>query len=523
MPLPRVHGLLKGEKLKEPYQIILDVWEANTDFDPKVLIENDIKGIIVRLNDMNGGHHMDVYFEENWEKAKQFPIQALYFVYNPWVDGKTNFDFLMKHLPSDYGKRRIFVDIEVRYKDYSPVTYRKETSIFCNLVRKTNPCTRYSGGGFLNLLDYWPIDEEYWWASYSDYLRTSTTWEIFRRFLSMLSFNAFTKLSPGPCKLWQSTGDGVRLPGFGDHAVDTNIFPGTLEECVTWFGCENITEDDTEDETSMAIPIGLYTKVEGWTKINPNFNFIAGAAQIKDTVDPNPRIKPIQEEAQKYKLPFLLWWEHYPWAYSEQQWGESNWPTEEADYIFQNFKTIMGAREYQAVVVSIDTYEDKRGKEEAKQFVAFSALQFIQRVKGWLKVNRPLVPLIVATSNDFIARHAPNINNWIHNYETMAVQPVALKDSYPVEGSKPAYLGVSKDCPWWRYFEAANTALIIFRGATGYPPNLTGMRSWLNLSDPGTDPDPDDDGGETDLIELGEAVSRAEQALRDIRNLLGLS
>ena len=54
--------------------------------------------MITRLNDINGGHHKDENFDKQWKQAQYF-LRAPYFVYNPWVNGKGNYDWLMANLP----------------------------------------------------------------------------------------------------------------------------------------------------------------------------------------------------------------------------------------------------------------------------------------------------------------------------------------------------------------------------------------------------------------------------------------
>ena len=127
-----------------PYQLILDVWEGNPDIDPAVVVANGVTGVIVRINDINGGHHMDARFIDDWTLAKKFPVQAIYFVYNPWVSGQANYDWLMAHLPADYGRRRLFLDVEVRYSGISPATYAAGVARFLDLARAHFPATIYT-------------------------------------------------------------------------------------------------------------------------------------------------------------------------------------------------------------------------------------------------------------------------------------------------------------------------------------------------------------------------------------------
>ena len=80
-------------------QIIIDEWEGDAGLDDTTLLKY-VTGVIVRINDMAGGHHIDVLFTQRWEAAKLYPARAIYFVYNPWVDGKANYAWLKANLPS---------------------------------------------------------------------------------------------------------------------------------------------------------------------------------------------------------------------------------------------------------------------------------------------------------------------------------------------------------------------------------------------------------------------------------------
>jgi hypothetical protein len=69
----------------------------------------DIDFAIIRLNDMRGGHKVDKGFPGSGLESDQF-VRWPYFVYNPWVSGKANFEFMAKHMP-DCGA--VSADIEV--------------------------------------------------------------------------------------------------------------------------------------------------------------------------------------------------------------------------------------------------------------------------------------------------------------------------------------------------------------------------------------------------------------------------
>lgn len=245
--------------MNQPYQIVLDLWEANTDVDVETLKENGVTGLIVRLNDMVGGHHLDEHFEQNWAKALLFSVQTLYFVYNPWVDGKANCDWLIAHLPANFGKRRILVDVEVKYAGYSPTTYAKELQKFIALVKAAGyQIAIYTGAWFLSVVSSWPTQEDYWWGAYPYVLTNSKTWEEYKQALSTVSYSSFTKASPGPAKIWQCTGDGVRLAGFGNHAVDVSVFPGTLEDLAGWLSVPDGNPEEPQPVEEPEPVSGLY-------------------------------------------------------------------------------------------------------------------------------------------------------------------------------------------------------------------------------------------------------------------------
>ena len=233
-----------------PYQLVLDIWEGNPDLDVPTLLAVGVVGLIVRLNDMNGGHHMDERFEQDWATAKLFPAQTVYFVFNPWVSGRANFDWLMAHLPADFDGRRLMVDTEVKYPGYSPETYATELETFHALVDKVFPDAIYTGAWFLPLVSRWPKDRHYWWASYPDALQGHITWDSLKAAITKMDYDYWVRTSPGPARLWQFSGGGNVLPGFGKHGVDVNLFPGTLDELKQWFGVPDIEPEEPEDMTT---------------------------------------------------------------------------------------------------------------------------------------------------------------------------------------------------------------------------------------------------------------------------------
>lgn len=222
------------------YQILLDLWEENAQFDELLAKNAGIAGVIVRLNDMQGGHHMDSNFLSEWEQIKIFDVRGIYFVYNPWVKGKVNCQWFLDHAPTDAG-RVMFLDVEVKYAGYSSKEYANQVEDCIRLLQEAGwRVIIYTGLWFLGYLNRWPKTVDYWWARYPDAaLPNLNTWAEMINKAQALAWqpdlaNGKTS-SPGPVKLWQAS-DKWSPPGSYSHAVDVNLFNGTREDLVAYFG-----------------------------------------------------------------------------------------------------------------------------------------------------------------------------------------------------------------------------------------------------------------------------------------------
>jgi hypothetical protein len=223
--------------MKENTCLVLDIWEGNPTMDYPALKTAGIAGISLRLNDMNGGHHKDIAFDENWKAAAGF-VRFPYFVYNPWVNGQQNFAWLLENMPSD--ALSVAVDIEVVYSQVTPQKYAAEVAIFMAMCKEQGWKTIvYTAEFFLPKLSKWPA-VDYWWAQYPDkptYFKGTTTWEQLKIALDnpklASAFNA--QAAPGPIKLWQFGGDFAPMPGTGKGKIDINLFYGTKQELAEYF------------------------------------------------------------------------------------------------------------------------------------------------------------------------------------------------------------------------------------------------------------------------------------------------
>lgn len=219
------------------YVIGLDVWEGQLEVDEKELKNGNVKFIIIRLNDMNGGHHKDEGFNKQWEEAESF-IRWPYFVYNPWVNGNDNFTWLNANMPAE--ATHVSIDVEVKYSGTSPITYGQELKRLVDLAAEKWSVDIYTGGWFLHNVVGWPTNRRYWWARYLNRFypdqRQVWSWEKLHNEVKITSWNpGGSQGTPGPCSLWQLSGDRLILPGTV-RAVDVNIFNGTEEELIAYIG-----------------------------------------------------------------------------------------------------------------------------------------------------------------------------------------------------------------------------------------------------------------------------------------------
>lgn len=222
------------------YLRIIDTWEGQGELDEDKLLLSGVVGIISRLNDISGGLHLDTNFKTQWEQSKNF-CRIPYMVFNPWVSGKVNYDWLLSNCPDS---PVVAVDIEVTYPGMSPIVYLGLVNEFLSYANKNWIIKIYTGGGYLGLLPSWPKNYDYWWARYPNVMYPPTvenwTWEKFDSVADTLIWSNWLNFPQvGPIKLWQCTGDRLILPGT-TKVLDVSLWPGTLDELKTWFGVKNI-------------------------------------------------------------------------------------------------------------------------------------------------------------------------------------------------------------------------------------------------------------------------------------------
>lgn len=254
-----IRSILKPLLVGGQYCLLVDIWEGQRSVDFAALKANGVAGVVIRLNDMGGGHHMDLAFAEHWQGAADAGLlRAPYFVYNPWVNGQANYDWLLAHMPAD--AKAVMVDVEVVYSGYSEATYAAEVQKFMDLVKKRWTAAIYTAEWFLPYLKYWPSGD-YWWAQYpyALYVYGNYTWDWLRAQLSGMSGPSNAARCPGTLRMWQCSGDKLILPG-SPSPMDVNVFYGTYADLVLWFGGVDTTPPPEPPPTGET----MLFKVNDW-------------------------------------------------------------------------------------------------------------------------------------------------------------------------------------------------------------------------------------------------------------------
>jgi hypothetical protein len=228
---------MKGDAIMQNYSIILDIWEGQAECNEAAFKAGGVAGLIIRINNMAGGHHLDSNFTKQWSESQDFN-PAPYFVYNPWVSGQANFDWLNTNMPAACPV--VFVDTEVRMAGLSAAAYGAQYAAFIQLCRAKWKTIIYTGAGGLDLLTPWPKDLDYWWAAYPFSMYPSTvttvTWAQLNTMITALTWPPYNgAASPGPIKMWQCSGDRLIVPG-NSHVMDIDVFPGTAADYKAWLG-----------------------------------------------------------------------------------------------------------------------------------------------------------------------------------------------------------------------------------------------------------------------------------------------
>lgn len=219
------------------YLVGVDVWEGSLEMNEDAFIDGGVAYMFIRLNHTLGGHHKDTMFDAQWEQSVKMS-RIPYFVYNPWVSGMANFDWLMRNLPS--GVTTEMVDIEIKRDGYSPDLYAAEVQTFSDrLAAEGHKEIIYTGEWIKSILSHWPANVDYHLARYPGPMyptsTTTTTWaKIHEIAESLIWYPSTPNAFPGPCRLWQCSGDRFIVTGTS-RPIDINLFQGTHDEFNSYY------------------------------------------------------------------------------------------------------------------------------------------------------------------------------------------------------------------------------------------------------------------------------------------------
>ena len=245
----------------ENYQLVLDVWEGQLEVNEAELLAGGVTGLIIRLNNMAGGHHKDAGFDKQWSEAGNF-VRWPYFVYNPWVSGQANYDWLAANMP---GCPAVAVDVEVKKNDISPAAYGDQLAAFMQLAQANWKIHIYTAEWFINFVSPWP-NVDYWWAQYPASMypanKISVSWAQLSTMISQLQWPPVNaNKCPGTIRLWQCSGDRIIVPG-SNQAMDISVFPGTVNDLRAWVGYTPVQVAPTLEQRVAALE--AEARAHGW-------------------------------------------------------------------------------------------------------------------------------------------------------------------------------------------------------------------------------------------------------------------
>ena len=531
--------------MDKPYQLVLDIWEGNPDLDVQALKAAGVAGMIVRLNDMNGGHHMDERFGLDWATAKLFDAQSIYFVYNPWVSGRENFDWLVAHLPADFDGRRLLIDTEVKYPGYAPEDYAKETLIFYNLVSRRFPEAIYTGEWFLSLVAKWPTDIEYWWAAYPDALQGHTSWESLRAAVEKMIFENWTTESPGPVRLWQCSGGGNVLPGFGKHGVDISVFPGSLDELKKWL---NVPESGGSE-------MGVFSTNAVGPYLDDRHNLIDKAPMagnidciIADAGSWKSRALQFTNHIQlaaDLKVPLIARFVIDPEPCVQWTFNSAVWPDADHDFQIQALDRQLKSGTAMRTVHAIMLDASKVVQDDGKSYLTSNWVKAIAQRMMDLCNDRYHLPLYLFIKKESVAKvveregssnpltewlaQQPTICTWASAFLSNTVTEMATWGTLPIPGD--TWTPGQPYATGWDFARYANTKFLFANINSGLvavplfiyrntPDVLDGEVHYQQPGDPGQPPEPPTpptDGTQQDRIEA--MVKESWEILKAIKDL----
>lgn len=198
--------------------------------------------------------------------------------------------------------------------------------------------------------------------------------------------------------------------------------------------------------------IGLVTDNANWA--NPNFHFVVAEA-VESWHQPNPNLKAIEQRCAQLGIPMLALVRFNVDFYVMQQYpmDETRWPSLAQDEPLQRaIEALQNRRVYGVILEVMDAKRPGKSTAEDPDWISFASKMLAGRLSDWLAEHKPGVKLYLGSSNEFISKFAPAMNNWVGQYPSYICQDAGpLVASYPQEGDKPQHLDNRATRELWRY------------------------------------------------------------------------
>ena len=371
------------------YEISVDVWAGNPVINWKVLADNGVAGAIIRLNSISGHLKKDVLFDTLWVGADILSAKCPYLVVAPWETAGDNYDFFMKTLPANYNGT-VCLDVEAgKGQGYSPVMYSDLVSQIAYGLSKHHNVKIYTGGGYIELLNKWPLEYKYWWAGYTypTIYKGITSWDNLHAIIKQMPWNPTPNknlMIPGAViEKWQVTDQLKDLPGFNGHPIDINVSPFTMNQEVAWYGEQFFSPIDIDGGNTMTDSFSgfatgaMFTEktldVDATKLQAAGFNFVVDV--LGEGVNLIDGATNHMAEAYRAGIPCIGFYTMVAEVYGADGYAPEHMPALQFDKPYQALKKVVQSgnvnRYIQGIIIDIGRLQQTDGKDITEGWINY--------------------------------------------------------------------------------------------------------------------------------------------------------